>query len=386
MTRPEVTICNVDASHPTQSDITTVVLRVDDTLTRAMSGPETLSREVFEMQPGDVQRVNLTLDGEKDLAIVASDLRWSEDFVDVIDPAQPRYELCLMTAMKQYPYLLDGWAEYYRRAGVDQMYVYDNFAETSIKDYMSKYEFVEVIFWPWTRSQMQSFTHFLRASRARCKYVAFFDADEYIMIGASGRAVLKQYVHQRMLEQKYKQVVSHFVRFLNNGYVKRPHGELPKLYTRREKDQAITLGKAIIDTDHKFHFHKIHMVEGTGTKTYWNTTLELDPRSLSHNAMLMHYTERSWEENVLKKKYGGSSPMTTYRKPEDLDVNKPERGYMDKGKTVEYSGFVQRYDEVMRISRPQTATVVWRTSDGRQCERSLCRRCWSGQVSEERCG
>lgn len=380
--RPEVTICEVDTP-PRDGDYISVLLRLDAELRAAIEAPAVLSQEVFELKPGDVTRVNASIENEKDVAAVASDLRWHDGLIDVVDPQRPRYELCLMNAMKQYPYLLHDFVEYYRRAGVDQVYIYDNFADTNLATYMSRYNFVQVIFWPWTRSQMQSFTHFVRAARTRCKYVAFFDADEYIMVGATSRIALKRYIKHRA-QQGHKQIVAHFLRFLNNGYVHRPRGALPELYTRREKDQAISLGKAIIDADHEFYFHKIHVVEGKGTNTYWNTTLELDPTSLDHNAMLMHYTDRSWEENVLKSKYGGSSPMTTYRKPEELDVNNPDPDYMNKEKTVPFDGFVARYRGIMQLPQPSTETLVWKEND-RWCRRQFCRSCWSNIFSKPEC-
>lgn len=374
MSRPEVTICDIDV-RPKKNDIITILLSVDERLKNAMNEIEVSSREEFELKDGDVTILNRTVnsnideDGLNEIASVASDLKWNDNLIEIVDNSRPRHEVCLMTAMKQYPYLLNGYAEYYKQIGVDQIFIYDNFAETDIKKHMQAYEYVQVIFWPWTRSQMQSFTHFLRASRARCKYVAFFDADEFIMIGddstsknnRNGKDLMRRYIKHRMEgKQHYKQVITHFVRFLNDGYIKKPKGNLPELYTRREKDQRIVLGKAIIDTDHRFNFHKIHRAEGIpGTKTYWNTSLELNPLSFHDNAMLMHYTDRSWEENVLKNKFGGSSPMTSYRKPVELSVDKPEESYMDQSKSIPFTGFMKRYQNIMKHAKSGTETLVW---------------------------
>lgn len=384
LVRPEVTVCEVQPT-PKNGELVTVLLRLDDQLKEAMKEPVTLFGETFEILPGDVTPLpSNTFSGEGPVASVRSELEWDRNMVDVVDPAKPRYELCLMTAMKQYPYLLSGFLNYYRRLGVDQVFIYDNAAETDLAKMLAPFEFVQVAYWPWTRSQMQSFTHFVRAARSRCKYVAFFDADEYMMIGSQNPGALKQYLYFRA-SQGYSQVISHFVRFFNNGYVRRPKGDLPVLYTRREKDQQIKLGKSIIDADGQFLFHKIHIVEGRGMKTYWNTTLELDPKSLAHNAMLMHFTKRSWEENVIKKRFGGSSPMTNYRNPTgDDDIDKPDPEYMDLQKSVPYTTFAGYWRKIMSAPRPERQSFLWKEG-ALWCRSEYCPTCYFKRFTSKNC-
>lgn len=382
--RPEVTVCEVDPP-PKDGELVTILLRVDEQLELAMEKPVTLFGEEFEILPGDVTIMpNQTLPQEGAVARVRSEILWNHRMIDVVDPARPRYELCLMTAMKQYPYLLNGFLAYYRRLGVDQVFIYDNAATTDLAKMLLPYDYVQVAYWPWTRSQMQSFTHFVRASRSRCKYVAFFDADEYMMIGSRSPGALKQYLYSRAREG-YSQVISHFLRFFNNGYIRRPQGDLPVLYTRREKDQQIKLGKSIIDADGQFLFHKIHIVEGRNTKTYWNTTLELKPTSLMHNAMLMHFTKRSWEENVIKKRFGGSSPMTNYRNPtgED-DIDKPDPDYMNLEKSVPYTGFVDYWRKIMSAPLPKRESFLWKEG-ALWCRSEYCPSCYLKRFTQQRC-
>lgn len=392
-TYPEVTICEVEP--PTTGDAITILLRLDDQLRLAMNESFESFHQVFEMLPGDVTPLeNVTVPGESAVAAIASQLRWNDDLIDIVDETLPRHELCLMHAMKQYPYLLDGFVEYYRRMGVDQIFIYDQFSHVDIAAQMAKFNFVQVVFWPFTRSQEQSFTHFMRASRSRCKYVAYFDADEYIMVGDDrshdheagiyGRGLLRRYVQHRMRTNSYQQIVTHFLRFLNNGYVRRPSGALPELYTRREKDQKVKIGKAIIDTDYDFVFHKVHLVEGRGTSTYWNMTMELDPKSLAHNAMLMHYTDRSWEENVLKLEHGGPTAKMKDSKPKKLDMNIPSKDYMDKRRTVSFDGFVKRYRNVMKIPLPIHEMLVWREGQA-WCRKEWCPSCWWNKMSDSVC-
>lgn len=381
--RPEVTICEVHPP-PESGQLISILLRFDDELRDAMARSVTLFGEKFELLPNDVVPLpKHTLSHEPAVASVRSELLWNHNMIDTKDPSQPRYELCLMTAMKQYPYLLPGFLSYYRRLGVDQVFIYDNAAETDLKEIVSAFDFVQVVFWPWTRSQMQSFTHFVRAARCRCKFVAFFDADEYIMVGSKSPDALKRYVHLRM-HQGYGQIIAHFVRFFNSGYIRRPKGDLPLLYTRREKDQSIKLGKSIIDVDRLFLFHKIHIVEGRNTKTYWNTTLDISPTTLLHNAMLMHFTKRSWEENILKKQNGGSSPMTNYRKPMPAFHDVPDSKYMDLERSIPFTGFVDYWRAIMQLPLPLRQSLLW--NEGKLwCRNEYCPTCSHEVLSPKTC-
>lgn len=389
LSHPELTECSVD--RPKKGDNITILLRLDDALQSALVSNYTKNSQVFEIRPGDIVPYSGTpVPNEPKVARVGSSVVWSDslldDYLPKDIPSQPRYEMCIMTAMKQYPYLLDGFIQFYRRAGVDQIFIFDNMAAIDLHHHMRHHApFVQVVYWPWTRSQMQSFNFFLRASRPRCKYVAYFDADEYIMTAYEGRNTFRNYIRYRMETQRYNQVVALFIRMLNNGYIRMPTGDIPLLYTRREKNQTMRLGKAVVDNDIEYLWHKIHMVKARrGAKNYWNTTWEFDPKTYNDSAMLVHYTERSWEEYVLKRRFGGSTPMTSDRNPEELDVDKPTDSYMNLSKTVEFDGLARRWNVTMQEKLPEEMIIV-RLNKTSRCRREVCPTCHEKAVREEHC-
>lgn len=344
-------VCRIPAHHLRPGTPISVLLQKDQLLTESLRGELRFGDEVFKLQPGDVKPVNSNFSqdvqqllGGQPAMKVRSNVMWSESLFQTSNPDVQRHELCLMTAMRQYPYLLPDFFEYYRRLGVDKFYVYDNMAVEDLRKYETND--VEVVYWPWSRSQTQSFSHFLIAGRTRCRYTAFFDADEYVMVGGDGKDLLKRYVRNRVM-QGFKQIIFPFIMMLNSEYIRTPNGSLPELYTRRENvQQNYKVGKAIVDMDCEWRRHKIHFVKGS-YPTYHNYSMELKPESLQHNSRIVHYTKRSWEEYTMKHATGGSSAISPHQPVKILDVQSPNIVYMDLSYSTEYTVFRDKWRRIM---------------------------------------
>eukprot|EP00178_Gracilaria_changii_P016630 TRINITY_DN478_c0_g1_i1.p1 TRINITY_DN478_c0_g1~~TRINITY_DN478_c0_g1_i1.p1 ORF type:complete len:500 (-),score=55.84 TRINITY_DN478_c0_g1_i1:4286-5785(-) len=372
-THPEMTVCHVHRSSLVHDVPLTVVLHYDQSLQEAINQTQHIKGEQFTVYPHDIRVLPEGAASHSDmpskLASVRTAVRWRHHMMDV--PNKSRYQLCAMTAMRQYPFLLSDWMRYYRRMGVDYFYIYENNADAPLRQNVNL-NFGEVVHWPWSRSQMQSNNHFLLAAPNRCRFVVFFDADEYVMVGDSQPKALKRYILSRRKEG-YLQVVFHFLMMVNSGYVKRPKGSLPELYTLREKGQQIKQGKVAIDTDFPWTWHRIHLVDGRGGRTYWNTTLELNPQSLQHNSMLVHYSKRSWEDFVAKNAVGGASVMTTGRPKKALDVDKPDEKYMAiQGEP--FDGFSKQWKRVMERADERCVQLEMRNENGQTCSQRYCPR------------
>ncbi|PXF43502.1 Glycosyltransferase family 92 protein [Gracilariopsis chorda] len=385
-TRPEMTVCTVHPSELTYDTPLTVLLEVDDTLRTALNSTQLIKGENFTVFPEDVtvlpQRTQSARDAMPDnMAAVRTAVRWRSHMLDVSTGS--RYELCMMTAMRQYPFLLRDWMQYYRRMGVDYFYIYENNADVPLKQHVDG-RFVQVVHWPWSRSQMQSNNHFLLVAPKRCRYVAFFDADEYVMIGDDKPHALKRYIFHRRA-QGFTEIVFHFLMMVNSGYVRRPKGSLPELYTHREKGQVVRQGKVALDMNKQFTWHRIHMVDGVGIKMYWNTSMELEPKSMQHNSMLVHYTKRSWEDFVAKNAVGGASVMTTGRPKKVLDVDKPDPKYMATAGEP-FDGFRTRWRRIISGQDDGRIRMERVDEDGRVCDQDFCPACLLRRMGPLRCG
>ncbi|CAN8075957.1 unnamed protein product [Agarophyton chilense] len=371
-TFPELTVCEVDPGLLADDIPISVLLYHDENLHEAMKSSFISKHENFSIFPGDVVPFHPgdSYKIQAKLAYIRTSVRWHKNLLE--NENGLRYELCIMTAMRQEPHLLDEWIEYYRRMGVDYFYIYENNAETPI--HLKKFaHFVEIVAWPWSRSQMQSNNHFLKASAARCKYVAFFDADEYVMVGDVRPGALKYYVFQKTFIEGFQQLSFPFLNMINNGYVHRPRGYLPELYTTRERNQTSRLGKMLIDTDNKWVWHSVHKVDALKDyplRTYWNNTREYEPTSIMHNSMLVHFTHRSWEDYCAKNTAGGASTLTAM--PErHMNVNNPDPDYMGRSGT-EFFFFRNLWREIMKHPDQTGLTLMWKNSKGEQCRQLYC--------------
>lgn len=372
--------CQIDSDVPEGSAITLLITR-DEKLEQALAEPYVIGQFTFEVGEEDLMHLDgdvkigkglRQLSGGYEIVGIKSNITWHEGLRErEFAPEKKRYELCLMTAMRQYPFLMQQWFDYYRQMGVDQIYVYDNVATEDLSKFDS--DFVQTGFWPYGRSQFQSFNHFLQLSRNRCKYVGFLDADEYIFVGDSEPGALKRYI-KKWTSKGYSQIVFPFILMAGVGQIERPEGLLPNLYVRRDLRQTkFHVGKSIISTDYEYARHLIHFVVG-GKKIYANRTFELNPTSLDHNAMLMHYTRRSWEEMIMKVNTGGASVVTNARPPKNFTMQSVPAYYKSNRTTVEFLTFRDHWRTIMAREKPKDVSLVWQ-DESRECKQRFCIAC-----------
>ena len=90
-----------------------------------------------------------------------------------------KYYLCAITMIKNASRFLPDWVRYHRRIGIDRFYVFDN-NSSDLDQLAGQLEDVELISWPWKRSQHAAFTYGGLVAKSRCKWIVYFDVDEYI--------------------------------------------------------------------------------------------------------------------------------------------------------------------------------------------------------------
>ena len=89
-----------------------------------------------------------------------------------------KYFLCGVTMIKNCSKFLPDWVSYHRRIGVDHFYVLDNISPDL--DMLTGQPDVEFIRWPWRRSQHAAFTFVGLMAKSRCRWIVYFDVDEYV--------------------------------------------------------------------------------------------------------------------------------------------------------------------------------------------------------------
>ncbi|KAF5726783.1 hypothetical protein HS088_TW22G00465 [Tripterygium wilfordii] len=101
-----------------------------------------------------------------------------------------KYELCACTMLWNQAFALREWIMYHAWLGVDRWFIYDNNSDDGIEEVIDELELknynVSRHVWPWIKSQEAGFSHCALRARSECKWVGFFDVDEFFFFPPQG--------------------------------------------------------------------------------------------------------------------------------------------------------------------------------------------------------
>lgn len=94
-----------------------------------------------------------------------------------------KYKLCACTMVWNQAAFIREWVMYHAWLGVERWFVYDNNSDDGLKEVIDglneeNYNVTKHA-WPWVKSQEAGFSHCVLRARDQCKWVAFFDVDEF---------------------------------------------------------------------------------------------------------------------------------------------------------------------------------------------------------------
>ncbi|XP_027346778.1 glycosyltransferase family 92 protein RCOM_0530710-like [Abrus precatorius] len=94
-----------------------------------------------------------------------------------------KFELCACTMVWNQARAIREWVMYHAWLGVERWFIYDNNSEDEIDDVVGELELkgysINRVVWPWIKSQEAGFSHCGLRAREECKWVGFFDVDEF---------------------------------------------------------------------------------------------------------------------------------------------------------------------------------------------------------------
>ena len=376
----------------------TVVIFKDEVVKAALKGPVTIAKEfVAELEDGDLRPLKdetvlhgalKELDFEELLAVKSRTV-YSEQ-LDPYSPDEfktlPRYEMCLATQIKPSTDLLPDWLDYHRRIGVDFVYVFDNHAEEDVSALLADRHDVEVLYWPWEKSQIQAFTYAAYSMRARCEWMITMDTDEYLMFGLDGPErlskrpypPLKEYIRNKE-KAGFAMVQFRWLLMKNSGYVERPEKPVPEAYIHMQipqvpKNLDKPLAKAMVSMDYNWISSNAHgkraserapMFDGFNGEYY--------PKRISDNALIVHYRTRSWveyQDKILSGRANINNPKTMSLMKQWMNTAKDENkeAYMQASalRRKEYTHFRDIWRRVTTETRVGKS-VTRRFVDGKFC-------------------
>ncbi|KAL1317338.1 hypothetical protein HN51_069411 [Arachis hypogaea] len=94
-----------------------------------------------------------------------------------------KYELCVCTMVWNQGSALREWVMYHAWLGVERWFIYDNNSDDDIEEVIQDLDSqgfnVTRQVWPWIKTQEAGFSHCALKARDECKWVGFFDVDEF---------------------------------------------------------------------------------------------------------------------------------------------------------------------------------------------------------------
>ncbi|XP_050236971.1 glycosyltransferase family 92 protein RCOM_0530710 [Mercurialis annua] len=94
-----------------------------------------------------------------------------------------KYELCACTMMWNQASFLREWIAYHAWLGVERWFIYDNNSDDGIQEVIDELNLenynVSRHSWPWIKAQEAGFSHCAMQARSECKWLGFFDVDEF---------------------------------------------------------------------------------------------------------------------------------------------------------------------------------------------------------------
>lgn len=218
------------------------------------------------------------------------------------------------------------WVEYHRRVGVDRFFIYDNYEKDDVLGRgLRRRDDVEVVFWPWRKSQEIAQNHFLVVAKTRCKWVLMCDVDEYVLVRPHGKS-LKTVLDFVERKKKYGGISMASLTMSSSGHVHRPNGSVPEVYLHRQKEGDWHQRKPLVlarDVIPRTLVHYLPLRDGRHMFRTRSHPERVFP--MEKYVFVVHYTSKSWEDYFKKSQIGRSALEVR-----DWGFGKQERNYFHK--------------------------------------------------------
>ncbi|CAF3055439.1 unnamed protein product [Rotaria sp. Silwood2] len=292
-----------------------------------------------ELEFGDKLTI---VNGEK---IVNSVARYNPQHHQTIK--KPRYFLCFVTTIKNMAYLVDEWYEYHRRVGFDHLIIYDNNSTDGLEILFPNRADLEIIRWPWRRSQHQAYTHALLFTRDRCVWTLFSDLDVFIFPRSSNsvRSIIQNQARSDITQISFK-----LLRMSHENLVECSNTSITETYIHRKRlpDAWDKNPSAAVITSLAVPVHQIH--EAELLKPYKSIILSSDI------AYGVHYSDRCWKQ-YFSQKVVGRTGVKDWIVPKTVSILHPSENWqkLSKEATIKDTEFRDFKRKIMRMPMPKPA-------------------------------
>lgn len=230
-----------------------------------------------------------------------------------------KYPLAVTVIVKNEEDYIEEWIEYHKAAGVSHIFLYDNDSTDSTPEIVKKYVrrgFVSYYRIQGSGRQFDAYNASLAMNRRGCRYMAFIDADEFLLSLDSGKSLYRCvddiFREIRKKDKKVGGLAVNWAMFGSSGLKKKPQsGGVTEnfLYRARAGRPGTDCIKTILDPKcvigffhphfplYKPGFHSVDE-DGNIVKGYSNKCA--DPKKIRIN----HYFTKSEEEWIKRRALG----------------------------------------------------------------------------------
>lgn len=259
-----------------------------------------------------------------------------------------KYRLAITAIAKNEGDYIEEWVAYYKVIGVDCIFLYDNESDDGIKDKIQKYideGFVIYHLIEGSAKQRAAYDDALRQYGKKCKYMGFFDIDEFLMSSNPSDSVIDIIDDIFKNDKNVGGLGINWYMYGSSGLTKKTDGLVMERFVcragfdsvRNRSIKSIVNPLCVKCINHP-HFADLH-------RGYYNTGLKgelignyLNPISEESIMRVNHYYTKSREEwnkrrTLEEADYGGPKRFVAFESVDENDV-KDETAlyYLDKVK------------------------------------------------------
>lgn len=225
------------------------------------------------------------------------------------------YDIVIVAIIKNEGKYIEEWVKYHKCIGIDKIYLYDNGSTDSTQDVLAPYissGYIKLIDFPGVGRQLDAYNNALKQFGDKCKYMAFIDADEFILLEDHNLNLIKVLDEIVGMNKHSGGVAVNWRMFGSSGYIsKPPHGGVLDNFLYRAKDngkgngciKSIVMPKFVVKYQHAHYptyiFGKFNVDENGKIVKGWRNEI-----GKTKIIRINHYFTKSKQEWIERRSLG----------------------------------------------------------------------------------
>ena len=135
--------------------------------------------------------------------------------------------LAIVAIIKNEGEYIEEWVKYHLLVGVERIYLYDNGSDDNTKDVLEPFiKNGSVVYapYPGTGMQFRAYNDAIRKHKNECEYIAFIDADEFLMPVKQGQNLTEVVKRIMGAYPKASGLAVNWRMFGSSGHIQKPAG------------------------------------------------------------------------------------------------------------------------------------------------------------------